>query len=103
MECSEPGAIRDEELAAYLAGANVRPEVLAHLSVCQACSSQVAFYQRMDLQLTNKLYRWDCPSSQMLGEYQFGLLNSVQANEVRFHLSYCLRCPAEVATLTAFL
>ncbi len=103
MECSEPGAIRDEELAAYIAGGKVRPEVAQHLSHCQTCSSQVATYQRIDLQLTNKLLRWDCPSSQVLGEYQLGLLATTQINEVRSHLLYCLRCTAEVATLTEFL
>ncbi|HEY4388031.1 MAG TPA: hypothetical protein VGN34_26585, partial [Ktedonobacteraceae bacterium] len=103
MECSEPGAIRDEDFAAYLAGNKVRPEVAQHLALCQSCSSQVAAYQHMDLQLTNKLYRWDCPSSQELGEYQLGLLGTVQAGEVRSHLLFCLRCTAEVATLTEFL
>jgi len=103
MECSEPGAIRDEELAAYLAGDKVRPEVAQHLSRCQTCSSQVATYQRIDLQLTNKLLRWDCPYSQVLGEYQLGMLATTQLNEVRSHLLYCFRCSAEVATLTEFL
>ena len=81
MECSEPGAIRDEELLAYMDGAKVRPAVLAHLARCQYCSSQLAAYQRIDRKLTQRLYRWDCPTNQILGEYQLGLLSGEQAAE----------------------
>ncbi len=74
MECSKPGAIRDEELVAYLAGEDVQPTVIQHIKYCQRCSSQLATYQRMEHKLTSKLYRWDCPPSQVLGEYQLDLL-----------------------------
>src|SRR5690348_15054930 len=75
MECSKQGAIRDEELLAYLAGEKVRPFVVQHLAECQRCAAQLAAYQRIELTLTSKLYRWDCPPSQVLGEYYLGLLS----------------------------
>jgi hypothetical protein len=103
MECSQPGAIRDEELFAYLAGEKVRPVVAQHLATCQQCSSQLANYRRMELTLTSKLYRWDCPPSQVLGEYQLGLLSGPQVADVKAHLLMCTLCTAEVATLTQFL
>jgi hypothetical protein len=103
MECSEPGAIRDEELIAYLVGDKVRPAVVQHIAVCQACSSLLATYRRIDLTLTSKLYRWDCPSSQVLGEYQLGMLSRVQITKIKSHLRSCVLCTAEVATLTEFL
>ena len=103
MECSEPGAIRDEELLAYLAGENVRPFVVQHLAECQHCSSQMAAYQRVELALTSKLYRWDCPPSQVLGEYQLGLLSKELTAAVKNHLAMCVLCATEVATLTEFL
>ncbi len=103
MECSNPGAIRDEELFAYIEGESVRPVVLQHLANCQYCSSQATEYRRMELELTNKLYRWDCPPNQVLGDYQFGLLNPQQAVEVGNHLRMCTLCKAEVAILTEFL
>ena len=53
MECIKPGAIRDEELLAYLAGEKVRPFVVQHVAECQHCSSQMTAYQRMDLALTS--------------------------------------------------
>jgi hypothetical protein len=103
MECSEPGTIRDEEVLAYLAGEKVRPVVQQHLLRCQRCSSLLADYRRMELSLTSKLYRWDCPPNQVLGEYQLGLLSDDLAAAVKIHLSTCILCSAEVATLTQFL
>lgn len=103
MECSEPGTIRDEELLAYLAGESVRPVVQQHLLSCQHCSSRLADYRRIELALTSKLYRWDCPPNQVLGEYQLGLLSGDLAAAIKIHLNTCVLCAAEVATLTQFL
>lgn len=103
MECSQPGAIRDEEFIAYLEGENVRPAVVEHLAHCQKCSAQLAAYQRMERTLTRKLYRWDCPSNQLLGEYTLGVLDHGKAVTIRAHLSICVLCTAEMATLTNFL
>ncbi len=103
MECSESGAIRDEELFAYIDGVQVRPAVLAHLTHCQRCLSQLATYQRMDRKLIQRLYRWDCPTNQVLGEYHLGLLSSEQTAEVQGHLKGCVLCAAEVAMLTNFM
>jgi hypothetical protein len=103
MECREPGTIRDEELLAYLAGEDVRPAVVHHLAQCQGCTSRLAEYRRIELTLTSKLYRWDCPPNQILGEYQLGLLSGNLATAVKIHLGQCVLCAAEVATLTEFL
>jgi len=103
MECSESGAIRGEELFAYIDGVQVRPAVLGHLAQCPHCSSQLATYQRMDRKLIQRLYRWDCPTNQILGEYQLGLLSSEQAVGVQDHLKRCVLCAAEVTMLTNFL
>ncbi|HEX9134197.1 MAG TPA: hypothetical protein VF844_18045 [Ktedonobacteraceae bacterium] len=103
MECSEPGTIRDEELLAYLAGEWVRPDVQRHLSGCQHCSSQLADLRRMELSLTSKLYRRDCPPNQVLGEYQLGLLGNDIATAVRMHLGACVLCAAEMTVLAQFL
>jgi anti-sigma factor RsiW len=103
MECIEPGAIRDEELLAYLGGERVRPAVLQHLANCQYCSAQLAAYQRMDHRLKQNLYRWNCPPSQQLGEYQLGLLSPQEAAEVQNHLASCPLCMAELTALATFL
>jgi len=103
MECSKPGAIRDEELLAYLAGEKVRLFVVQHLAECQRCAAQLAAYKRIELTLTSKLYRWDCPPSQVLGEYYLGVLSKELTAAVKNHLGLCPLCAAEVATLTEFL
>ena len=103
MECSEPGAIRDEELLAYLAGEKVRPFVEQQIARCQRCAAQLADYERIELVLTSKLFRFDCPPSHVLGEYQLGMLSKELTAAVDNHLSLCSLCSAEVATLAGFL
>ncbi len=103
MECTEPGAIRDEELIAYAEGEKVRPAVGEHIAHCQACSSQLATYQQLEHKLAYKLYRWDCPPSEMLGEFQLGLLDTVFSSAVKTHLRTCVLCSADMAALTQFL
>lgn len=103
MECNAPGAIRDEELLAYLAGEMVRPFVTEHLAQCQSCTAQLASYQELESLLSSKLYRWDCPPSEVLGEYQLGMLSREMTAAVQHHLDICVLCAGEVATLTGFL
>jgi len=103
MECSEPGLIRDEELLAYLAGEGVRPIVEQHLARCPYCSGQLADFRRLELSFLSKLYRWDCPPSQVLGEYELGLLDPETALAVKFHLRACVSCVAELSMLGKFL
>src|SRR5579863_2462155 len=103
MECSQPGAIRDEELIAYLAGEKVRPFVVQHLDQCQRCRQQVASYRHLEFALTSKLYRHDCPPSLVLGEYQLGMLSQEMNKAVENHLSFCTLCVSELATLSNFL
>jgi hypothetical protein len=103
MECSQPGIIQDEELLAMLAGDPVRPVVQQHLSQCLRCSTRLAEYRELEHSLLQKLYRWDCPSNQILGEFQLGLLAREQAASVQAHLARCVLCSAEVASLATFL
>ena len=103
MECSAPGTIHDEELLAYLAGERVRPVVPQHLASCQSCTTKLADYRRIEHKLIGKLYRWDCPPNQVLGEYELGLLSGEVAAAVKRHLSRCTLCATEVATLADFL
>ena len=103
MECSQPGIIRDEELLAYLSGEPVRPVVQQHLAQCLRCSTRLGEYRELEHSLIQKLYRWDCPSNQILGEFQLGLLGDERTDFVQAHLSQCVLCAAEVTTLATFL
>jgi len=103
MECSEPGLIRDEELLAYLAGERVRPVVEQHLTRCPRCSAQLADFRRLELSLLSRLYRWDCPPNQVLGEYQLGMLDQETTLAVELHLRTCVACSVELSTAREFL
>lgn len=103
MECSEPGLLREEELLAYLAGERVRPIVEQHLTQCPRCSARLADFRRLELSLLSKLYRWDCPPNQVLGEYQLGMLSRESALAVEFHLRTCVACSVELNTAKEFL
>ena len=103
MECNTPGVIRDEELLAFAAGEKVRPAVEAHVASCQYCATWVAEVRGLERSLTRKLYRWDCPPNQILGEYHMGLLSSEMEKAVQAHLKKCVLCAAEVATLIEFM
>jgi hypothetical protein len=103
MECSDPGLIRAEELLAYLAGERVRPVVEQHLAQCPYCSARLADFRHLELSFLSKLYRWDCPPAQVLGEYQLGLLDPATAQAIRFHLHTCVSCVAELSGLGGFL
>ena len=103
MECLEPGAIHDEELFAYLAGEQVRPLVEQHLTTCQYCANRLAEYRRLELTLSSRLFRRDCPPAQVIGEYELGMLSKELTAAVQNHLNMCKHCTAEVASLTGFL
>ena len=57
----------------------------------------------LDRQLRNNLYRYDCPPSVELGEYQLQMLPEAQANRIRAHLQACPYCRSELSQLAAFL
>ena len=103
MECSSPGVIRDEELLAFAVGEKVQPAVEAHVASCQYCASWIAEIRGLERSLIHKLYRWDCPPNQILGEYQMGLLSSDVEKAVQTHLKTCVLCAAEVATFIEFM
>jgi tetratricopeptide (TPR) repeat protein len=93
----------NEELRTYFLGEPVRPLIVQHYIDSQRLTRQIADYHRAELKLTSKLTRWDCPSSQVLGEYQLGLLKNDHATAVKIHVSSCVFCSVEMATLTQFL
>lgn len=103
MECTKPGTIHEDELAAYVIGQPVRPGVIRHLASCSHCASLVMHYQKIERRLTQQLYRWDCPVSQELGEYHLGLLSAVDAHRIEVHLQQCILCTAEVQVLADFM
>lgn len=101
-QCSQPPALTEAQIDAYLAGER-EDAVVDHLQQCTYCRMRVEQAQQVDDMLMNTLFRWDCPTSQQLGDYHLGILDETIAAQITDHLSYCVRCREELAELEAFL
>lgn len=102
MECRYPPPLTEDELSAAL-DEQADAAVQQHLAQCPYCADRLAAARRIDQRLKNTLYRFDCPPSQQLVDYDAGLLDAPAAEQVRQHLSVCPRCSAELLRLHVFL
>ena len=57
----------------------------------------------LEQNLTKTLYRFECPPSEQLGEFQFGLLPSPETDAIDQHLTQCVLCQTEIASLNKFI
>jgi hypothetical protein len=53
--------------------------------------------------LQSRLYRWDCPALDALGDYYLKLVEARQRDVIEAHLGYCLLCRQELEALAVFL
>jgi hypothetical protein len=102
MECRQPPPLSDEEINAALDGV-ASADVTDHLAGCSHCRARLAQAQEFEYHLGAALHRWDCPSSQQLGEYHLGLLGGAADRAIAAHLRVCARCTQEVEELRLFL
>jgi anti-sigma factor RsiW len=97
-DCSCPPGISGNALIAAVDG-EAGPETLAHLGVCPQCAARVERVRSLQRRLRYKLYRCQCPSTQVLIDYCQGLLEPQQAAFASHHIAVCPHCAAEVALL----
>src|SRR5262245_50156781 len=102
MSCSAPPPLSDDEITAALEG-QAEPAVLQHLSRCPACAARLAQAQRVEEMLMNRLFRWDCPTPQQLGQYYLKHLTEPERQGITRHLEWCVRCQSEIETLQTFM
>ena len=102
MACTSPPELNDRELLTYIDGEADR-EVVAHLERCPHCRERARRLARLQGRLTAQLYRVTCPSSQVLGEHQLGILPPVEAEAIARHVASCPHCAREVAQLGDYL
>lgn len=57
----------------------------------------------IERQLREKLYRFDCPDPQEIGEFQLKLLSEAASDRIRTHLQTCSHCRRELAELATYL
>ncbi len=102
MQCNNPPPLSEDQLSTVLDGV-ADQAVHTHLQHCLACSRRLTEAQQLEQMLQTRLKRWDCPSSQQLGEYHLRLMDHDEARAISQHLDYCVRCVEELQTLRTFL
>ena len=102
MECSHPPRLTPDQLSAALSG-EAEPDVYAHLALCAGCAARLATARGIEDGLTRRLFRWDCPTPQRLGEYHLGMADQAEVAAITQHLERCPHCAEELAHLGAFL
>ena len=96
------GAVTPEDLIAFAddeAPGPIGEAIRADLALRAAADS----YAQDQRRLQERLYRFDCPSPQLLGEYDLGLLAPAERTRVAAHVVACPRCTAEVRMLRDFM
>lgn len=101
MHPSHPGENRDD-LIAYVDG-EADPATAEEIRGNPAWAAEAVDYATLQGQLQQRLYRFDCPSSMTLGDYELGLLAPEERTQVAAHATECPRCMTELRTLRVFL
>ena len=101
-QCSRPEPVPVEDLVAYAYG-EATPEIVAHVATCPACREAAGEYTQLQRELGARLYRFDCPTPQTLGEYTLYFLSAEEQTRVAAHVGDCPLCAAELRTLRDFL
>ena len=94
--CSHPPALSNVALLAVIDN-EADTDVINHLDSCAFCSERAASFAELQQFLRAQLYRLFCPSSDLLIDYQQGLLRGEQRSAIAQHLSTCPHCAREVA------
>ncbi len=101
-ERANSGAITPEDLIAF-----VDDEAPGHIGEAiradPASRAAADSYAQSQRRLRERLYRFDCPSPQLLGEYDLGLLAPSERTRVAAHVVDCPRCTAEMRMLRDFM
>jgi hypothetical protein len=100
--CALPPALDEKQLLAHIDGEAGR-QVADHLAKCPYCRDRANELRRLQENLTARLYRLACPSSQELGDYHLGLLPVGRAAAVAGHLRECIHCTREISQLKDYL
>lgn len=100
--CISPGAVTSDDLIAHLDD-NATELVDAHLQACASCRAEARSLAETQRSFRTVLRRFDCPCPQQIGEYELGLVDPEQRQQLAAHVVDCPRCTEELATMRAFL
>jgi hypothetical protein len=102
MTTRESVPVPPEDLIAYING-EALPEIAERIAADPQQLTEARGYARVQEALTQRLHRFDCPSPQMLGEYELGMLVPAERTRIARHVVGCPHCTAELVTLRAFM
>lgn len=92
----------DETLLAYL-DQEIDTETAAQIEASPADRRRAQELYQLQNSLTARMYRFNCPEPEVLGEYHLGMLAARQEWSVARHLEDCPHCTRELAELAEFL
>ena len=102
-DCIDPGAIQEEDLAAYVLDPIQDDALTEHIAHCPACAAQVDEMRTLTPHMSKRLSRCDCPTIDELDAYLAHELTPEQQAAIDKHLQQCSRCAEEVAISQTFL
>lgn len=102
MSGANPDAINPDDLVAFVDG-EASESLKAQIASDPTLRAVADEYVRTQQHLQRRLYRFDCPSSLVLGEYDLGLLDPLERTRIAAHVVECPRCTAELRMLRDFL
>ena len=104
MDGSTPHMLSEEDLvAAVLDPDALSAEARQHLAACPTCTERAASQRQFIAALTDKLYRWDCPTTQDISDYAAGWLRGKRRRAITLHLRRCRHCTEELRISQQFL
>lgn len=89
-------------LLAWLDGAAPK-DVDDHLLACAYCRARAGVLAGIEGNLMSALFRVDCPTTELLGEFQLGLLDRLERDPIAEHLKTCPYCTNELEMLEGYL
>src|SRR5438270_12997101 len=78
-------------------------EIARRIQADPQWSAEAREYRKLQEALRQRLYRFDCPPSQTLGEYELGMLAPAERTLIARHIIGCPHCTAELESLRAFM
>lgn len=75
------------------------PEMHRTLAQSVADQQRLVEIKREEFLLRQTLFRADCPSTLLLGEWQLGMVPTEQAHPLQSHITHCPHCAAELAQI----
>jgi len=102
VSCIRPGTVSPDDLIAFNDG-GAPPNVVEHVRACPDCAATARTYATTERRLARDLHRFECPTPQVLGEYDLGVVPAQEHLAIAMHVRDCPRCSDELHTLRNFL